>query len=130
MSLFLTFLSQIILSPIPQVVDGENVTTQCGTPGYIAPDILRNQPYGKPVDMWSFGVVLYILLGGYPPFHDDNQRHLFRKILDADYAFHPDYWYYNSYILYTIYYILYTITIYYILYTIYYILYTIYYMLL
>jgi len=73
-------------------VDGYSITTQCGTPGYIAPEILKNKPYGKPCDMWSFGVILYILLGGYPPFHDDNQRVLFRKICKADYTFHPDYW--------------------------------------
>ena len=42
--------------------------------------------------MWSFGVILYILLGGYPPFHDDNQRSLFRKIVKGEYEFHPDYW--------------------------------------
>jgi len=47
---------------------------------------------GKPADMWSFGVILYILLGGYPPFHDDNQRTLFRKICKGEYTFHPDYW--------------------------------------
>lgn len=51
---------------------------------------------GKPVDMWSFGVILYILLGGYPPFYDDNQKHLFRKIIRADYEFHPDRWGYVS----------------------------------
>jgi len=72
--------------------DGFNITTQCGTPGYIAPEILEHKPYGKPVDMWSFGVILYILLGGYPPFHDENQSRLFRKITRADYQFHPDYW--------------------------------------
>lgn len=38
------------------------------------------------------GVILYILLGGYPPFHDENQSRLFRKITRADYQFHPDYW--------------------------------------
>lgn len=42
--------------------------------------------------MWSFGVILYILLGGYPPFHHDNQRELFKKITKGDYQFHPDYW--------------------------------------
>eukprot|EP00286_Rhodomonas_abbreviata_P019286 CAMPEP_0181293682 /NCGR_PEP_ID=MMETSP1101-20121128/3193_1 /TAXON_ID=46948 /ORGANISM="Rhodomonas abbreviata, Strain Caron Lab Isolate" /LENGTH=359 /DNA_ID=CAMNT_0023398281 /DNA_START=196 /DNA_END=1272 /DNA_ORIENTATION=+ len=72
--------------------EGFTITSQCGTPGYIAPEILKSKPYGKPADMWSFGVILYILLGGYPPFHDDNQRTLFRKICKGDYTFHPDYW--------------------------------------
>mmetsp|Transcript_75791 Transcript_75791/g.148780 ORF Transcript_75791/g.148780 Transcript_75791/m.148780 type:complete len:379 (+) Transcript_75791:44-1180(+) len=72
--------------------EGLSITSQCGTPGYIAPEILKSKPYGKPADMWSFGVILYILLGGYPPFHDDNQRTLFRKICKGDYTFHPDYW--------------------------------------
>jgi calcium/calmodulin-dependent protein kinase I len=40
--------------------------TQCGTPGYVAPEILMRLPYGKEVDMWSIGVICYILLGGYP----------------------------------------------------------------
>jgi len=47
---------------------------------------------GKPVDMWSFGVILYILLGGYPPFHDENQKRLFNKIRNGDFQFHPEYW--------------------------------------
>lgn len=74
------------------VADGFSITSQCGTPGYIAPEILRAIPYGKPADMWSFGVILYILLGGYPPFHDDNQRNLFKKIVRGEYKFHRDYW--------------------------------------
>lgn len=73
-------------------VQGNSVTQQVGTPGYIAPEILTKQPYGKPVDMWSFGVILYILLGGYPPFHDDNQTKLFAKIKRGEYTFHPEYW--------------------------------------
>jgi serine/threonine protein kinase len=44
------------------------------------------------VDMWSFGVILFILLGGYPPFHDNDQRQLYRKIRSATYDFHPKYW--------------------------------------
>lgn len=42
--------------------------------------------------MWSFGVILYILLGGYPPFHDDNQQMLFKKIVAGAFEFHADYW--------------------------------------
>lgn len=44
------------------------------------------------LDMWSCGVILYILLGGYPPFIESNQRELFRKIRKGDYEFHPEYW--------------------------------------
>jgi calcium/calmodulin-dependent protein kinase I len=69
-----------------------SLKTQCGTPGYVAPEILSTQRYGKSVDMWSIGVITYILLGGYPPFHDDNQKALFKKIKGAEYEFHDEYW--------------------------------------
>jgi serine/threonine protein kinase len=65
---------------------------RCGTPGYVAPEILEGEKYGKAVDMWSIGVITYIILGGYPPFHDDNQKALFRKIRKAEFEFHPEYW--------------------------------------
>ena len=73
-------------------VEGKSLDTQCGTPGYVAPEILKGAKYGTEVDMWSCGVIVYILLGGYPPFHDDNHAILYRKIKDADYAFDPQYW--------------------------------------
>jgi calcium/calmodulin-dependent protein kinase I len=53
--------------------------TQCGTPGYVAPEILNGKPYDFSADMWSFGVIMYIILGGYPPFYEDNQSKLFEK---------------------------------------------------
>ena len=59
---------------------GETLTQRCGTPGYVAPEIIEGKKYGKTVDMWALGVICYILLGGYPPFHDENQRNLFLKI--------------------------------------------------
>ncbi|CAN0434722.1 unnamed protein product, partial [Discosporangium mesarthrocarpum] len=68
------------------------VSTQCGTPGYVAPEILLGQSYGTSVDMWSIGVIIYILLGGYPPFQDENQTRLFRKIKRGTFKFHQDYW--------------------------------------
>lgn len=71
---------------------GLTIEHQCGTPGYIAPEILLNHKYGKPVDMWAFGVILYILLGGYPPFHDNDQKKLFKKIIRGAYQFHDEYW--------------------------------------
>jgi len=70
----------------------QSLTTQCGTPGYVAPEILTGKPYDEAADMWSVGVILYILLGGYPPFIDDNQRKLFRKIRKGEYEFHEEYW--------------------------------------
>jgi serine/threonine protein kinase len=73
-------------------VNGNNLVDQYGTPGYIAPEILLGTPYGKSVDMWSFGVILYILLGGYPPFYDQDRVQLFKKISAARFEFHPGYW--------------------------------------
>ena len=67
--------------------------TACGTPGYVAPEILRQQPYGPSVDIWSLGVIFYILLCGYPPFHSDKgQDHLFKKIKHADFQFDSPDW--------------------------------------
>jgi len=61
--------------------------TPCGTPNYVAPEILRRQPYGTQVDMWSAGVILYIILCGFPPFYDehDDLGRLYKKIKRADY---------------------------------------------
>jgi serine/threonine protein kinase len=68
------------------------MATPCGTPEYIAPEVLRRQKYDKAVDMWSLGVILYILLCGYPPFGDDNQTELFRQIKSADFEFDDPIW--------------------------------------
>merc|ERR1712238_179907 len=69
-----------------------SLTTQCGTPGYVAPEILEGNAYDTKSDMWSLGVIVYILLGGYPPFIEQNQRELFRKIRKGNYEFHEEYW--------------------------------------
>ena len=68
------------------------LTHLCGTPGYVAPEILKRVKYGAAVDMWSVGVLTYILLGGYPPFYDDDQNRLYAKIKSGNYEFHEDYW--------------------------------------
>mmetsp|Transcript_23844 Transcript_23844/g.56174 ORF Transcript_23844/g.56174 Transcript_23844/m.56174 type:complete len:375 (+) Transcript_23844:111-1235(+) len=70
----------------------KTLTTQCGTPGYVAAEILEGRPYDTQADMWSIGVIVYILLGGYPPFIESNQRTLFRKIRKGQYEFHEEYW--------------------------------------
>eukprot|EP01035_Chromulina_nebulosa_P037969 gene37969-51277_t len=66
--------------------------TACGTPGYVAPEILRGDKYGAEVDVWSMGVICYVLLAGYPPFYDEDQKKLFRKIKEGRFHFHEDYW--------------------------------------
>lgn len=75
-----------------KVYEPNSLTTQCGTPGYVAPEILEGTPYDERADMWSVGVILYILLGGYPPFIESTQRDLFRKIRRGEYEFHEEYW--------------------------------------
>lgn len=56
-----------------------------GTPGYLSPEVLKRQPYHKPVDVWACGVILYILLVGYPPFWDEAQDKLYSQIKMAKY---------------------------------------------
>ncbi|TDG39139.1 hypothetical protein AWZ03_014439 [Drosophila navojoa] len=51
-----------------------------GTPGYLSPEVLKKEPYGKSVDIWACGVILYILLVGYPPFWDEDQHRLYSQI--------------------------------------------------
>ncbi|XP_057700987.1 calcium/calmodulin-dependent protein kinase type 1D-like [Corythoichthys intestinalis] len=68
------------------------MSTACGTPGYVAPEVLAQKPYSKTVDCWSIGVITYILLCGYPPFFEENETRLFSKIMRADYAFHSPFW--------------------------------------
>lgn len=75
-----------------KVLTSNSLTTQCGTPGYVAPEILDGVAYDTKADMWSLGVIVYILLGGYPPFIEQNQRELFRKIRKGQYEFHEEYW--------------------------------------
>jgi len=81
----------------------EPLNTVCGTPDYIAPEVcalldLKKVPkekrpcYGTGCDIWSAGVIVYILLGGYPPFFDDNRNRLFKKIKAGIFEFHDQYW--------------------------------------
>lgn len=57
-----------------------------GTPGYLSPEVVRREPYSKPVDVWAIGVILYILLVGYPPFWDEDQKRLYSQIKMARYS--------------------------------------------
>nr|AAS21424.1 calcium/calmodulin-dependent protein kinase type II alpha chain [Oikopleura dioica] len=63
-----------------------------GTPGYLSPEVLRKEAYGKAVDIWACGVILYILLVGYPPFWDEDQHRLYAQIKAGAYDFPSPEW--------------------------------------
>jgi len=78
---------------LARFIDEEKLaTTTCGTPGYVAPEILSQQPYKEPCDLWSVGIVLFILLSGSPPFYDEDNFALFDKIKRCDYNFNAPSW--------------------------------------
>ena len=66
--------------------------TACGTPGYVAPEVLTHENYSSQVDLWSVGVIVYILLCGFPPFYADSDALLFEKIKKGEYEFLRPYW--------------------------------------
>jgi serine/threonine protein kinase len=66
--------------------------TTCGTPGYVAPEILAEKPYNEKCDMWSLGVVLFILLSGEPPFYHDDNFELFEIIKRGQYSMKGKIW--------------------------------------
>lgn len=72
--------------------EAAGMNTACGTPGYVAPEVLKSEPYGKEVDMWSLGVILYILLCGFPPFYHESTAALYKQIKKGQYEFPDPYW--------------------------------------
>mmetsp|Transcript_15645 Transcript_15645/g.29505 ORF Transcript_15645/g.29505 Transcript_15645/m.29505 type:complete len:662 (-) Transcript_15645:98-2083(-) len=70
----------------------DRLRTRCGTPAFVAPEVCSGILYGNKVDMWSCGVIVYLLLAGYAPFHHKDLKELFRMIRAADYSFHEKYW--------------------------------------
>ncbi|XP_020591909.1 CBL-interacting protein kinase 23-like isoform X2 [Phalaenopsis equestris] len=76
------------LSALPQQVREDGLLhTTCGTPNYVAPEVLNNKGYdGAKADLWSCGVILFILMAGYLPFEDSNLMLLYKKIFKADFT--------------------------------------------
>ncbi|KAI6777935.1 Calcium/calmodulin-dependent protein kinase type I [Emericellopsis cladophorae] len=81
---------------LSRIMDEEQfhvLTTTCGTPGYMAPEIFKKTGHGKPVDLWALGVITYFLICGYTPFDRDSDFEEMQAILNADYSFTPvEYW--------------------------------------
>src|SRR5436190_367624 len=81
---------------LSRIMDEEQfhvLTTTCGTPGYMAPEIFKKTGHGKPVDIWAMGVITYFLLCGYTPFDRESDFEEMQAILTAKYSFEPaDYW--------------------------------------
>jgi calcium/calmodulin-dependent protein kinase I len=78
---------------LAQIVEDETMMrAACGTPGYVAPEIVKSIPYNSKVDVWSCGVILYILLCGFPPFYEDSTQLLFRKIQRAEFDYPSPFW--------------------------------------
>ncbi|KAG1690851.1 hypothetical protein DVH05_027453 [Phytophthora capsici] len=78
---------------LAKLIKGDSLMqTACGTPGYVAPEILEGRPYGAEVDLWSLGVIAYILLCGFPPFYDENNAALFQSIKSGVYDYPSPYW--------------------------------------
>jgi calcium/calmodulin-dependent protein kinase I len=72
-----------------------HLETICGTPQYVAPEVIQGVPgnkYDPKVDMWSAGVIMFILLGGYPPFYDEHEPRLFQKIRRGLFSFDDPVW--------------------------------------
>lgn len=70
----------------------DSCNTMCGTPGYLAPEVIRKKRYGTQCDMWSMGVIVFILLGGYPPFYGSNPKVIFEKTVAGRIDFDLEYW--------------------------------------
>lgn len=70
----------------------DTLRTMVGSFGYAAPEVMGQQGHGKPVDMWSLGVITYTLLCGYSPYRSENLKDLLRECIVSKVVFHERYW--------------------------------------
>jgi len=88
------FAKQIIVDKHKQHDDDAYscLKTMCGTPGYVAPEILCRRPYGTKCDMWSMGVIIFTMMCGYQPFYHENRKKLLRLCVRGEFEFDEEYW--------------------------------------
>lgn len=77
---------------LSKVIWDSQTMTPCGTVGYTAPEIVKDERYSKSVDMWAMGCVLYTLLCGFPPFYDESIQILTEKVARGQYTFLSPWW--------------------------------------
>eukprot|EP01015_Nassula_variabilis_P017500 TRINITY_DN2767_c0_g1_i1.p1 TRINITY_DN2767_c0_g1~~TRINITY_DN2767_c0_g1_i1.p1 ORF type:complete len:309 (-),score=61.44 TRINITY_DN2767_c0_g1_i1:18-944(-) len=77
---------------LAKVMHNDLLTTACGTPGYVAPEVIEGKGYNLSVDFWSIGVILYVLLSGSPPFYEETNEKLFDVIKGGKYDFPSPQW--------------------------------------
>lgn len=77
---------------LSKVIWDSQTMTPCGTVGYTAPEIVKDERYSKSVDMWALGCVLYTLLCGFPPFYDESIQTLTEKVARGQYTFLSPWW--------------------------------------
>jgi serine/threonine protein kinase len=77
---------------LSKIVWDNQTMTPCGTVGYTAPEIVKDERYSKSVDMWALGCVLYTLLCGFPPFYDESIEVLTEKVAKGQYTFLSPWW--------------------------------------
>lgn len=77
---------------LSKMICGVPTMTPCGTMGYAAPELCREQKYTTGVDMWALGCLLYTMIGGFPPFFDEDFQTMARKVLRGEYEFASPDW--------------------------------------